>query len=57
MKIGDLVNRKGHSFKWGGVVLEICDDLGVVTIDVLLHTGSIAYDQRIESYEVVDERG
>ena len=45
MKIGDLVSRKGHPFKWGGVVLEICDDLGVVTIDVLLHTGSIAYVQ------------
>ena len=55
MKVGDLVSRKGHPFKWGGVVLEICDDLGIVTVDILLHTGSIAYDQRIESYEVVDE--
>ena len=56
MKVGDLVKLIGYPDSHGGIVLEICDDLGIPTIDVLLNWGVIAYDQRIESYEVVDER-
>jgi len=54
-KKGDLVRLIGYPTKTGGIVLDVCDDLGIVTIDVLLHNGEIRHDQRIEVFEVIDE--
>ena len=53
MKVGDLVKLVGFPKDHGGIILEICDELGITTIDVLLNWGVIAYDQRIETYELV----
>jgi len=56
MKVGDLVKLIGCPDSHGGIVLEVCNALGIPTIDVLLNSGVIVYDRRIETYEVLDER-
>ena len=59
MKAGDLVKSwYGDKYEClGGIVLAVCYDLGVPTIDVLFHDGRIAYDQRVDQFEVVNEGG
>ena len=55
MKPGDLVRVIGFEDIMGGMILSVCDDLGITTIDVLLHDGRIIYDQRPSNYEVSNE--
>ncbi len=57
MKVGDLVKSfHGESHEClGGIVLAVCYDLGVATIDVLFHDGTIVYDQRVDRFEVINE--
>ena len=54
MKIGDLVKSK-YAPTPMGIIIEVCDGLGIPTIDILANDGSIIYDQREEFYEVIDE--
>jgi hypothetical protein len=54
MKVGDLVRVPGEPDEVGGIIISICEEV-VTTIDVLLHDGNIAYDQRTDSYMVINE--
>lgn len=55
MNVGDLVKSK-FAPEPMGVIVNKCGELGIVTIDILVH-GSILYDQREEFFEVMDETG
>ena len=55
MRPGDLVRVIGFEDTMGGMILSVCNDLGITTIDVLLHDGRIIYDQRPSNYEVYNE--
>ena len=54
MKVGDLVKSKLAPTPIG-VIISICDDLGVNTIDILSTGNKIIYDQREDFYEVMSE--
>ena len=55
MKAGDLVRRYGTRYRSGidGMIVKVCYDLGITTVDVLLNDGEIIYDQRIDQFKVI----
>ena len=53
MKEGDLIKSKFAPTP-NGVVVNVCDAIGVLTIDILAD-GDIIYDQNPEFYEVINE--
>lgn len=54
MKVGDLIKSKLAPTP-RGLVVNVCDDLGVLTIDILSEKGVIIYDQRPDFYEVIED--
>tara|TARA_A100001015_G_scaffold296932_1_gene377827 strand:+ start:192 stop:545 length:354 start_codon:yes stop_codon:yes gene_type:complete len=55
MEVGDLVMAVGIEPEVKGIVVEVCDEV-VDTVDVLLHNGQMAYDQRLNNWMVVSEK-
>ena len=54
MKVGDLVKSK-YAPTPMGIVIEVCDGLGIPTITIMVQDGSFMFDQREEFFELFHE--